>query len=83
MPLADILPQSPKGTACFGDSLVDLRIDGSIAGEGAAQVGESLYRLEGLSVHLYLWLLVLVPWSWLKHHVSLLGADGKTEVVTG
>ena len=49
----------------------------------AAQVGEGLYRLEGLSVHRDLWLMVLVSWSWLEHHLSRLGVDGEAEVVAG
>ena len=32
-PLLDIRPQSPKGTACLGHSVVDLGIDIGIAGE--------------------------------------------------
>ena len=27
--------------------------------------------------------MVLVSWSWLEHHLSLLGADGEAEVVAG
>ena len=61
--------EPPEGAACFGP-VVDLSVDGDVTGEGAAQAGEGLYCLEGLSVHLYLWLVVLElagtsPWfSW-------------------
>ena len=53
------------------------------AGECAAQVGEGLYRLKGLSGYRYLHLVVLVSWSLLKHYFGLLGADGETKAVAG
>ena len=80
--LPDILPQSPKGAACRGDYVVDLGINVGVAGECATEVGEGLYRLKGLSVHQYLWFVVLISWSWLKHPFGLFGADGETKVVT-
>lgn len=81
--LPDVHPQSPKGAACLGDSVVDLSINVGIAEECTTHVCEGFYRLKGLSIHCYLRLVVLVSWSWLKCHFRLFGAAGKTKVVAG
>ena len=81
--LPDIHPQSPKGAACLVDSVVDPSIIVGIVGECTTQVCEGLYHLKGLSIHCYLQFVVLVSWSWFKHHFSLFGVDGKAKVVAG
>ena len=54
------------------------------ARDGAAEVGKGLNRLESLSVHCDLRLMVLVAYGWLEHHLSLsFTADGEAEVVAG
>ena len=71
-PLADILPQSPKGSSCLDDSVVDHGIKVGVAGECAAQVGNGLYRLKGL-------------WGLSVHRCfqPFYSADGETKVVAG
>ena len=48
MRLIPLCSQTSKGAACFGDPVVDVSVDGSVMGEGAAQVSEGLYYLESL-----------------------------------
>ena len=67
-----------KGTVCFSDTVVKFCIYVGRAGEWAADVGKGLHRLELLTLHCDVWILVWDSCGGLLHHFSLFGADGET-----
>ena len=82
--LADSGAESSKDRACFCKPTVDLVVNVDASGQGTSKVSELVHCLaETCTFGCDFGLSVLLSRCWLEDDLSLLGADGDTEVVTG
>ncbi len=66
----------------FGKSVIDFHVNVGFSREGASQVGEIMGSFKWLVIHKDVWLLIHLSRCRLVHDSCLLGADGKTKVVS-
>ena len=76
------LLESPKCRVGFGKYVIDFHINVGFSGEGASQVGERIGSFKWLVIHKRLWLVIHILLCRLLHDFWLLGAVGKTNVIT-
>ena len=73
---------SSKCRVGFGKSVIDFHVNVGFFGEGASQVGERIGSVKWIVIHKDVWLVIHISRCRLVHDFCLLGADGKTKVVT-
>ena len=66
----------------FGKSVIDFHVNVGFSREGASHVIEIIGSFKGLAIHKDVWLVIHILRCRLVHEFCLIGADGKTKVVT-
>ena len=74
--------ESSKCRVGFGEYVTDFHVDVGFSGEGASQVGERVGSFQWLVIYKDVCLVIHLSRSRLVHDFCLIGADGKTKVVT-